>query len=255
MKPTRLQTLLRILLAAALAVTMLPLAGCDRWFAGEEDVFDMIHRKILEFVEEGEGGEEATSEDGVEIALTHPAGASPNVFTTGWVFGARATVTEEDGGTRNLSGQVRWSGSGSFSPSQGNLSRPSFGGPGANTITLSVEVDGKTYQQDFTVNCVSPAGYAAVGDQSACAADGHGCLACPHATVGPIATGSPNVFVGGRPAARVGDRGNALPCCGPNTFEITGGDSSVLINGRPAAKVGSPTQHCGGVGEIIGGGG
>lgn len=78
-------------------------------------------------------------------------------------------------------------------------------------------------------------------------------MACAHPTVGPITTGSPNVFVNGRPAARVGDIGVHAACCGPNTFKIISGDSQVLINGRPAAKIGSQTNHCGGVGSIVGG--
>lgn len=87
-----------------------------------------------------------------------------------------------------------------------------------NTIKISVEVDGMTYVQQLDVSCVSPAGYACVGDQSMCPKCSHGCPACPHATVGPITTGSPNVHVRGRPAARVGDTGVAAACCGPNTF-------------------------------------
>ena len=131
------------------------------------------------------------------------------------------------------------------------MSRPSFGAPGANTIELSIEVGGKTHRQEFAVSAVSPAGYAAVGDQAKCDADSHGCPADPHTVVGPIVSGSPNVFVGGKPAARVGDVGVHAACCGPNRFEIVGGDGSVMINGRPAAKIGSETRHCGGTGSII----
>jgi uncharacterized Zn-binding protein involved in type VI secretion len=65
---------------------------------------------------------------------------------------------------------------------------------------------------------------------------------------GPIIEGSADVFIGGMPAARVGDR---LRCKG--TFDtIAEGDPSVFINGRPAACTGDKTAR-GGV--IIGGSG
>lgn len=118
---------------------------------------------------------------------------------------------------------------------------------------LSVIIDNKQYSKTFSVNAVSPAGYAYIGMRASCPSDAHGCMACAHPTVGPITTGSPNVFVNGRPAARVGDIGVHAACCGPNTFKIISGDSQVLINGRPAAKIGSQTNHCGGVGSIVGG--
>ncbi|MBN2583889.1 MAG: PAAR domain-containing protein [Planctomycetes bacterium] len=99
---------------------------------------------------------------------------------------------------------------------------------------------------------MSPASYACVGGQAKCDADVHGCPACPHIVVGPITTGSPLVLVGGKPAARVGDKGTHAACCGSNTFEITSGDDQVLIDGRPAAKLGtSLTKHCGGDGKLI----
>jgi uncharacterized Zn-binding protein involved in type VI secretion len=63
---------------------------------------------------------------------------------------------------------------------------------------------------------------------------------------GPILEGSPNVFIGGLPAARVGDR---LGCIGA-TDTISDGEPTVRVNGRPAARQGDETAH-GGV--IIGG--
>lgn len=63
---------------------------------------------------------------------------------------------------------------------------------------------------------------------------------------GSILAGSPNVFIGGLPAARVGD---PLTCVGPPDV-IAIGSSSVLINGRPAARMGDQTGH-GGI--IVGG--
>jgi len=49
------------------------------------------------------------------------------MFTTGWVFGARCSYEGKD-----YSGAVKWNSSGSFSPVQGSISRPSFSGAGAN---------------------------------------------------------------------------------------------------------------------------
>ena len=188
-----------------------------------------------------------TGETGpVTLVLTHPAGSSPNVFTSGWVFGASCSQ-----GSNDLSDQVKWSGSASFSPDTGSISRPAFNSAGGNTITLKVTVGGKDYSKSFQVNAVSPSGFAAVGDHAECPADSHGCPACPHPTRGPITSGSPNVFVNGRPAARVGDVGYHAACCGPNSFKITGGTSQVLINGRRAAKIGDSTAHCGGTGQIV----
>jgi uncharacterized Zn-binding protein involved in type VI secretion len=244
-------TLVRLALVFALLASSLALTGCDGWFFGG-DILGWIGSYLEDYDDAGEVAEEAAEQGDVELTLTHPAGASPNVFTTGWVFGARCVVSGEDGQV-DISDQVRWGGTGDFSPQQGRTSRPSFDGPGANQIVLTVEYGGETYEQTFSVSAVSPAGYACVGDQAMAPADGHGCPACPHNPKGPITSGSPNVFVRGRPAARLGDHGVHAACCGPNTFEITSGDSSVMINGRPAAKIGSDTMHCGGVGTITGG--
>jgi uncharacterized Zn-binding protein involved in type VI secretion len=63
---------------------------------------------------------------------------------------------------------------------------------------------------------------------------------------GPIITGSPNVLIGGLPAARVGD---PVTCVGP-LDTIAMGSTMVLINGMPAARMGDQTAH-GGV--IVGG--
>lgn len=63
---------------------------------------------------------------------------------------------------------------------------------------------------------------------------------------GPILEGSPDVFIGGLPAARVGDR---VQCNGA-TDTIVEGETTVFINGKPAARMGDKTAH-GGV--IVGG--
>ena len=203
---------------------------------------------------EGEEGAERPNDQNdptVQLSLTYPAGRSPKVFTSGWVFGARCTTISADGEMVDLSDQVQWSGSGTFTPAAGSLSRPTFSGAGANTIVLTIDVDGKTLTRTCRVEAVATADYACVGGMVECEACTHGCPACPHKTSGEIRTGSSLVHIGGRPAARAGDIGtNILPCCGENFFEITSGDSQVLINGRPAAMLGDTTRHCGGTGTI-----
>jgi uncharacterized Zn-binding protein involved in type VI secretion len=65
-------------------------------------------------------------------------------------------------------------------------------------------------------------------------------------TGGTILEGSPDVFIGGMPAARVGDK----VMCNGTLDTIAEGEASVLINGRPAARMGDGTAH-GGI--IVGG--
>lgn len=190
-------------------------------------------------------------ETSVRLQLTCPTGSSPKVFTSGWMFGAECLVSGPDGKTTDVSGTVRWSGTGAFTPAIGSYSRPVFKAPGANSITLSVQVGDRVITKTYPVVAVSPAAYACVGGLVLCPADAHGCPACPHPVSGRIATGSPQIAVGGIPAARLGDGGTHAACCGANIFEIVGGDPEVLIDGRPAAKVGSATKHCGGAGTIV----
>lgn len=64
-----------------------------------------------------------------------------------------------------------------------------------------------------------------------------------------IASGSSDVFVNGRPAARVGDSSSVhlRPVgkkCFPHVATISAGSTSVLVNGRPIARVGSPLAGC-----------
>lgn len=238
-------------LGASLASTLgLFLTGCDGLLGNMtiEDLLAMLREREDEN-EPDETVDEGTGDTGpVKLVLTFPAGRSPKVFTSGWVFGARCTQ-----GSSDFSSQVEWSGSASFNPSTGATSRPVFNSDGSNTITLTATVGGKKYTKNFTVNAISPAGFAAVGDLAKVPADSHGCPACPHSCVGPITSGSPNVFVNGKPAARVGDVGVHAACCGPNSYKITGGTHEVIINGRRAAKRGDSTSHCGGTGQIISG--
>jgi uncharacterized Zn-binding protein involved in type VI secretion len=196
-------------------------------------------------------GQDSQDSDGdtsgpVLLRLTYLAGRSPVVFTHGWIFGASCTSNGKD-----YSDNVKWSGSGEFTPDTGSRSRPVFSAEGLNTITLSVDVDGKSYNKSFKVNAISPVGYAYVGCKAQCPADGHGAPMDPTSAIGPITTGSNHVLINGHPAARVGDVGIHAVCSGPNTFKIVSSDSEVLIDGRRAAKIGSITQHCGGMGHIV----
>ncbi len=63
---------------------------------------------------------------------------------------------------------------------------------------------------------------------------------------GPIAAGSPDVLIGGLPAARVGD----MAVCVGSPDKIAAGSSGMLINGKQAARMGDATAHGG---KIVGG--
>ena len=192
------------------------------------------------------------------LQLNSPNGYSPMVFTEGWVFDVTCVLNPGQPDQQDISNQVHWSGTAVFSPNIGRISRPIFNNTGLNTITFNVNINGEPVSHSFPINAVSPFGsidnptrYAAVGDRARCPADSHGCHACPHNVIGPILTGSPNVTINGKPAARVGDTGVHATCCGSNTFKITEGDPNVLIDGRPAARLGDTTLHCGGFGKIV----
>ncbi|MDP2183004.1 MAG: PAAR domain-containing protein [Actinomycetota bacterium] len=210
-----------ILLAGLLLSSALLLTGCNGM--SDEDFLEMAKEKLLEYLEQQSEDAENPESGPVQLALTFPVGRSPKVFVSGWVFGATCTATDKEGDTVDLADQVKWSGSGSFEPETGTRVRPTFDGPGGNTITLSVVYQGKTYKRTFNIEAVSTAGYARVGDLAKCTADNHGSPADPVPVQGPIISGSPNVFIDGKPAARKGDRGVHAGCAGPNTFEITGG--------------------------------
>ena len=96
-------------------------------------------------------------------------------------------------------------------------------------------------------------GAARLGDKAQTAADAHGCPSCPHPAIGPIVTGSPDVFINGKPAARKDDLGVHAVCCGPNNFTISLGSPTVYVNGRPLARAQDKTKHCGGTGPIVAG--
>jgi uncharacterized Zn-binding protein involved in type VI secretion len=90
-----------------------------------------------------------------------------------------------------------------------------------------------------------------VGDKANCPADSHGKNCCSHNVTGPAVSGSPDVFIDGKPALRVGDPGVHSACCGPNTWVTVAGSSKVLINDIPAVRLGDATAHCGGGGKMI----
>lgn len=187
----------------------------------------------------------------IQVSLSFPAGKSPKVFTDGWVFGAVAVSNPGTKEQRDISGDVRWKGTGTFNPDRGPMSRPSFNRSGTNNITLYVERDGKVvFEKTFTVEAVDPKGYAQVGSTVRCSSYALGCPGCPHNVVGKITNGSSNVRIGGIPAVRVGDKGASAGGCGPNVVTVKTGDPSVLIDGKPAARVGDKTQFDGGIGVI-----
>lgn len=93
-----------------------------------------------------------------------------------------------------------------------------------------------------------------LGDKSLAPIDVHGKSCCPHIAVsGPAIEGSPDVFVNGLSALRVGDKGIHFVCCGTNDWKAMEGSDAVFINGKPACRLGDKTKHCGGDGTLIAG--
>lgn len=68
--------------------------------------------------------------------------------------------------------------------------------------------------------------------------------ACPPTS---LSSGSPNVFINGIPAGRVGDSyiSHGCPDHPPHSGVIASGSSTVFINGIPAGRIGDPVS-CGG---------
>jgi uncharacterized Zn-binding protein involved in type VI secretion len=65
----------------------------------------------------------------------------------------------------------------------------------------------------------------------------------PHVGGPVLPPGSPNVLIGGLPAATLGDM---LVCAGgPDTIVL--GSATVLINNKPAARLGDLTAHGGSI--------
>jgi uncharacterized Zn-binding protein involved in type VI secretion len=65
----------------------------------------------------------------------------------------------------------------------------------------------------------------------------------PHVGGPIVGPGTPTVFIGGMPAATVGDM---CVCVGPPD-PIMLGSTSVLIGGKPAARMGDTTAHGGSI--------
>ena len=63
----------------------------------------------------------------------------------------------------------------------------------------------------------------------------------PHVGGSILPPGTPTVFIGGMPAATVG---NMCTCVGPPDI-ISAGSATVLIGGMPAARLGDSTAHGG----------
>ena len=63
----------------------------------------------------------------------------------------------------------------------------------------------------------------------------------PHVGGPVMPPGTPNVLIGGTPAATVG---NMCTCTGPPDI-IAKGSATVLIGGKPAARMGDTTAHGG----------
>ncbi len=91
---------------------------------------------------------------------------------------------------------------------------------------------------------------ARLGDPAQVQNDAHGCPACPHPGLGPIVTGSPDVYINNLNAARQDDLGIHAICCGPNTYTLTKGSPDVYVNNKPLMRMNDKTTHCGGNGNI-----
>jgi uncharacterized Zn-binding protein involved in type VI secretion len=185
------------------------------------------------------------------LQLTFPLGKSPKVFDKGWKFGASCILNEGTENEVDLSENIKWSGSGTFTPDKGSLSSPTFNSEGENTIILSVEdAQGNKLKEEFKVVAVKASLYAHTGCLAICMADVHGCMACPHSAVGYITGSAADVTINGLAAACKGDNGSHAACCGANTFVLNTGDPDVLIHGKQAVLLGAQTEHCGGKGFV-----
>lgn len=90
-----------------------------------------------------------------------------------------------------------------------------------------------------------------VGDIAWVSADSHGHDCCSHSAQGPAVAGSPDCFINGMPALRVGDPGTHSACCGSNSWRAATGAPGVFINDIPAHRVQDSTIHCGGTGALV----
>lgn len=84
---------------------------------------------------------------------------------------------------------------------------------------------------------------ARISDMHNCPMLTPGAPPIPHVGGPVVGPGVPTVFIGGLPAAIVGD--NAV-CVGPPDTIIKG-SGTVMIGGRPAARMGDTTAHGGSI--------
>jgi len=96
---------------------------------------------------------------------------------------------------------------------------------------------------------------ARVGDPISGGLHCHGHDHGPQPSPGQIVEGSAKVFVGGRPAARAGDRGHSDACCGGvGDITLLPRPGKVFIDGRPVVCENNQTLHCGmGSGQVSAG--
>lgn len=189
--------------------------------------------------------------DGEGLQLTFPLGKSPKVFDKGWKFGASCIINQGTSNEVDLSDNIKWSGTATFKPDKGPLSRPVFEKEGSNSIILTAQdAQGNIYEQEYKVDVVLASKYAHTGCIVICPSDAHGCPSCPHKTVGYIIGSANDATVNGFSAAVVGDNGLHSACCGPNHFILNEGDPNVLIQGKQAVLLGAKTEHCGGTGNV-----
>lgn len=68
--------------------------------------------------------------------------------------------------------------------------------------------------------------------------------ACPPV---PLVSASPNVFINGKAAGRIGDSYSSHSCRvhSPHAGSVSSGSGTVFINGKPAARIGDSVS-CGG---------
>jgi len=84
---------------------------------------------------------------------------------------------------------------------------------------------------------------ARVGDMHTCPMQTPGTPPIPHVGGPILPPGTPTVFIGGLPAATMGDM---CTCVGPPDT-IAKGSATVLIGGKPAARAGDMTMHGGSI--------
>lgn len=85
---------------------------------------------------------------------------------------------------------------------------------------------------------------ARLTDFHSCPLETPGLPSIPHVGGPIVGPGAPTVFIGGQPAARVGDM---LICTGGPPDTLVKGSATVMIGGMPAARMGDATAHGGSI--------